>query len=167
MRIALAFALVVSLGPGPRPGSSPISIRPMARANDFQRTAGVVRNGVLTVKLVAQRAQWRPASDTGVALPADAFGEEGTAPSVPGPLLRAKVGTRVEATIRNALPETLVVSGLRERGPGSKESPISVPPGESGLSGLSPRARVIVEVLVRSRNSRMCPRRISGGIRKK
>jgi FtsP/CotA-like multicopper oxidase with cupredoxin domain len=103
----------------------------MARANDYQRTAGVLRNGVLTVKLVAQRAQWRPANDTGVALPADAFGEEGSAPSVPGPLLRAKVGTRVEATIRNALPETLVVSGLRERGPGSKESPIRVAPGET------------------------------------
>ena len=131
MRIAVAFALLASLGPGPRAASSPISTRPMARANDFQRTAGVVRNGVLTVKLVAQRAQWRPASDTGVALPADAFGEEGAAPSVPGPLLRATVGTRVQATIRNALPETLVVSGLRERGPGSKESPISVPPNET------------------------------------
>ena len=131
MRIAVAFVLLASLGPGPHPSAPPISARPMARANDFQRTAGAVRNGVLTVKLVAKRAQWRPASDTGVALPADAFGEEGTAPSVPGPLLRAKVGTRVEATIRNALPETLVVSGLRERGPGSKESPISVPPGET------------------------------------
>jgi FtsP/CotA-like multicopper oxidase with cupredoxin domain len=103
----------------------------MARANDYQRTAGVLRDGVLTVKLVAQRAQWRPASDTGVALPADAFGEEGSAPSVPGPLIRAKVGTRVEATIRNALPETLVVAGLRERGAGSKESPVRVAPGET------------------------------------
>jgi FtsP/CotA-like multicopper oxidase with cupredoxin domain len=130
MRI-VAFVLLASLGPGSRPGAAPFLGRPMARANDFQRTAGVLRNGVLVVKLVAQRAQWRPASDTGVALPADAFGEEGAAPSVPGPLLRAKVGTRVEATIRNALPETLVVSGLRERGPGSKESEIRVPPGQT------------------------------------
>src|SRR6476659_2957774 len=103
----------------------------MARANDFQRPAGLLRNGVLTVKLVAQRAQWRRGSDTGVALPAAAFGEEGAGPSSGGPLLSAKVGTRVEATIRNALPETLVVSGLRERGPGSKESLIRVAPGET------------------------------------
>ena len=131
MRIVVAFALLASLGPAPRPGALPASAPSMARANDFQRTAGVLGNGVLTVKLVAQRAQWRPANDTGVALPADAFGEEGSAPSVPGPLLRAKVGTRVEATIRNALPETLVVIGLRERGPGSKESTIRVAPGET------------------------------------
>ena len=131
MRIVVALALLASLGPAPRSGVPPISARPMARANDFQRTAGVLRNGVLTVKLIAQRAQWRPASDSGVALPADAFGEEGSPPSVPGPMLRAKVGTRVEATIRNALPETLIVSGLRERGPGSKESPIRVAPGET------------------------------------
>jgi len=103
----------------------------MARANDYQRSAGVLRNGILTVRLVAQRAQWRPGDERGVALPADAFGEEGMAPSVPGPLLRAKVGTRVQATIRNAMPETLVVNGLRERGPGSKENPVSIPPGET------------------------------------
>src|SRR5689334_12466887 len=103
MRIVAAFALLASLGHAPGPGVSPVSGRPMARANDFQRPAGVLRNGVLTLKLVAQRAQWRPGSDTGVALPADAFGEEGSRPTIPGPLLRAKVGTRVEATIRNAL----------------------------------------------------------------
>jgi FtsP/CotA-like multicopper oxidase with cupredoxin domain len=131
MRIVAAFALLASLGPAPGPGVTRVSRRPMARANDFQRPAGVLRNGVLTVKLVAQRARWRPGSDTGVALPADAFGEEGSGPTIPGPLLRAKVGTRVEATIRNALPETLVVSGLRERGPRSTESLIRVAPGET------------------------------------
>ena len=61
MRILVAVALLASLGPAPRPGAPPITARPMARANDYQRSAGVLRNGVLTVKLVAQRAQWRPA----------------------------------------------------------------------------------------------------------
>jgi FtsP/CotA-like multicopper oxidase with cupredoxin domain len=115
----------------PRSGAPRPASRPMARANDYDRSAGVFRNGVLTVRLVAQRAQWHPADERGIALPADAFGEEGAAPTMPGPMIRAKVGTRVEATMRNALPETLVVNGLRERGPGTKETPISIAPGQT------------------------------------
>lgn len=115
----------------PRPGASRTSERSMGHANDYDRSAGVLRNGVLTVRLVAQRAQWHPGDERGKALPADAFGEEGAPPTLPGPMIRAKVGTRVDASIRNALPETLVVNGLRERGPGTKESPVSIPPGDT------------------------------------
>ena len=128
MRIALAVPLLLPLlAAAPRRA---IRVeRPLAVANDYQRSAGVLSDGVLSVRLVAQRARWRPADEGGVALPADALGEEGKAPSVPGPLLRAPVGTRVRATIRNTLPETLVVSGLRERGPGSKERTVTIAPG--------------------------------------
>jgi FtsP/CotA-like multicopper oxidase with cupredoxin domain/LmbE family N-acetylglucosaminyl deacetylase len=114
-----------------RPGPSRPSARPMARANDYDRSAGVVQNGVLTVRLVAQRAQWHPGDESRKALPVDAFGEEGAPPGVPGPLIRAKVGTRVDAHIRNALPETLVVRGFGKRGPGSTPAPIRVAPGDS------------------------------------
>jgi FtsP/CotA-like multicopper oxidase with cupredoxin domain len=129
MRLVVAVPLLLTFFAAPRVSGPRFAERPMARVNNYERTAGVLRNGVLTVRLVAQHAQWRPADEHGVVLPADAFGEEGKPPNVPGPLIRAKIGTRVEASIRNALPETLVVSGLRERGPGSKESPVSIPPG--------------------------------------
>jgi FtsP/CotA-like multicopper oxidase with cupredoxin domain len=132
MRIAVAVPLVLMLSASrPQAADLPGGERPMAYVNDYQHSAGVLRDGLLTVRLVAQRAQWHPANEPGPAVPADLFGEEGKAPSVPGPLIRAKVGTRVRATIRNALPETLVVSGVRERGPGSKESPVAIPPGET------------------------------------
>jgi FtsP/CotA-like multicopper oxidase with cupredoxin domain len=132
MRFVVAVGMLLTLfAPTPHAVAPEVAPRPMGGANNYQRTAGVLRNGILSVRLVAQRAQWRPGDERGVALPVDAFGEEGMAPSVPGPLLRAKVGTRVQATIRNALPETLVVKGLRERGPGSKENPVSIPPGET------------------------------------
>src|SRR5262245_46546071 len=111
MRITSALSFVLPLlttAPGrPEP-------RPMAQANDNARSAGVLRNGVLDVRLYGQRAQWHPADERGPPIPADAFGEEGKAPSMPGPLLRAKVGTRVQITLRNAFPETLIVHGLRE-----------------------------------------------------
>ncbi|HEU4996948.1 MAG TPA: multicopper oxidase domain-containing protein [Gemmatimonadaceae bacterium] len=103
----------------------------MATANDYERSAGTLRDGVLTLHLVARPAQWHPTRDSDPALPVDALSEEGKAPSVPGPLLRAPVGTRVRGTLRNALAETLVVNGLRERGPGTTERPLIVPPGES------------------------------------
>ena len=64
-------------------------------------------------------------------MPVDALGEEGKAPSVPGPLLRAPVGTLVRGSIRNALPETLVVTGLSERGPGTTQAKLHIAPGET------------------------------------
>ena len=77
----------------------------MARANDPEH-AGVLRNGVLSHGSPWSRnTAMAPADERGVALPADAFGEEGKPSTVPGPLIRAKVGTRVEASVRDALPK--------------------------------------------------------------
>ena len=135
MRVVVAVpVLLLAFAASTRPRASvpARAERVMARANDYEKSAGVLRDGVLTVRLVAQRAQWRPANEDGVALPADAFGEDGAPPSVPGPMLRAKVGTRVKATVRNALPESLFVFGLRERGPTAKDTtPVIILPGET------------------------------------
>ncbi|MGI8498113.1 MAG: multicopper oxidase domain-containing protein, partial [Gemmatimonadaceae bacterium] len=126
----IASVLVVLSPPALRAPALPLATV-MARANDNTRPVGTLRDGVLTVRLVAQRARWHPADEHGVAVPADAFGEEGVPPLIPGPLLRAPAGTRVDATVRNALPETLVVIGLHERGAGVHDT-LRVPPGATG-----------------------------------
>src|SRR5215212_81067 len=58
-----------------------------AMPNDNRARAGVLRNGVLTVHLVARVAAWRPEGSTGCALTVHAFAEEGRPAQIPGPLL--------------------------------------------------------------------------------
>lgn len=93
--------------------------------------AGSLRDGQLTVHLVASMARWHPAADDGPAVEVPAFGEEGRAPSVPGPLVRVPVGTRVAATFRNDLADTLIVRWMCSSRCG-KASQIRVAPGATG-----------------------------------
>ena len=48
-----------------------------------------------------------PGPDSAPPVVTQLFGEEGNAPSNPGPLLRVPLGTRVDLTLRNALPDTM------------------------------------------------------------
>jgi hypothetical protein len=46
---------------------------------------------------------------------ADVFAADGTAPRIPGPLIRVTAGTPVHITLRNCLPDSIAVRGLRDR----------------------------------------------------
>ena len=81
---------------------------PAALANDNRVAAGTLRDGVLTLSLVAQEVEWRLLESGGPAVRVQAFGEESRLPSVPGPLVRVPIGTRVEIALRNSLADTLV-----------------------------------------------------------
>lgn len=81
----------------------------IVRANDNRASDGLMRNGVLELRLVAQPARWFPASDTGSSLSIPALAVEGREPQVPGPLLRTTLGARVRISLRNALSDTLVL----------------------------------------------------------
>ena len=93
-----------------------------AIANDNRSPAGTVRNGVLTVRLVARAVAWQPDGPKGCALTVHAFAEEGRATQIPGPLIRVSAGTEVRVSVRNALPKTLWVRGLQDRAPGILDS---------------------------------------------
>jgi manganese oxidase len=86
-----------------------------AEPNDNRVPAGVLRAGVLTLRLVARPAAWYPEGLDGCALLVHGFAEEGAAPRIPGPLIRVRVGTVVRATVRNALRDTIWVYGLQDR----------------------------------------------------
>jgi FtsP/CotA-like multicopper oxidase with cupredoxin domain len=91
--------------------------------------AGHESRGVLHLHLEARLGRWYPQSDRGPSQPMEAFGEEGHRPLVPGPLVRVRVGTRIEITLRNRLDrKTLVVYGLHSR-PGSPRDTIQIAPG--------------------------------------
>jgi len=119
MNIAAARLLVVSsslLAVGPvaagsravanRPAPGIAASLPMATANDNREAAGVLKDGVLTLRLVAEEARWRPEgqSDADPTRTIQAFAEEGKAPQIPGPLVRVPEGTEIRMSVRNALP---------------------------------------------------------------
>src|SRR4249919_658763 len=79
-----------------------------ATANDNTTSAGTLRAGVLSVKLFAEVARWFPGPDSAPPVETQMFGEEGKAPSNPGPLLRMPLGTRVDLALRNALPDSML-----------------------------------------------------------
>jgi len=102
-----------------------------AVANDNRARAGVMRDGVLMVRLVARRVAWRPDGPNGCALSVNAFAEEGKPVTVPGPLIRVKAGAEVHVTVRNALATALWVRGLQDRGVGQSLDSAEVLPGAS------------------------------------
>jgi FtsP/CotA-like multicopper oxidase with cupredoxin domain len=101
--------------------------------NDNRTAAGVLANGVLTIRIEAREGEWHPDRDADPGLVVRAFGEEGKPLRVPGPLIRVPEGTVIHAFIRNSLRDSaLVVSGLSPRGgaTSTQTDTIRVKPGE-------------------------------------
>jgi FtsP/CotA-like multicopper oxidase with cupredoxin domain len=104
---------------------------PVAQANDNRAPAGVLREGVLTVRLVVGMARWYPDATGGPYVDVPALAEEGKAPQIPAPLIRVPAGTAIQATIRNALTDsTIYIRGLTTR-PAKALDSIPIRPGES------------------------------------
>ena len=108
----------------------PPAPRNAALPNDNRVRAGTMRSGVLTVRIVAQRAAWRPDGPSGCVLGVHAFAEEGKQATIPGPLIRVRAGTEVHVTLRNALSTRLWVRGLQDRAKGSTLDSTEVGPGQ-------------------------------------
>ena len=88
---------------------------PRAVPNDHRTPAGRLVNGELRISLDAMLAEWRPRGESGPVLKSLTFAESGTAPSVPGPMIRLAAGTPVHVSIRNTLPQPMRISGLGDR----------------------------------------------------
>ncbi len=101
-----------------------------AFANDNRRPAGVLQDGVLTVRLNARPATWRPGSSQGKLLSMFAFAEEGRVASVPGPLIRIPQGTEVRAFVHNSTGKPLLMRGLQQR-PSAKTDSVDIAAGDT------------------------------------
>jgi FtsP/CotA-like multicopper oxidase with cupredoxin domain len=97
-------------------------------ANDNTRAAGVVDRGTVMIRVRAARGRWAPEGPDGPVLTIEAFGEEGSALTVPAPLIRIVEGTIVAVSLRNDLDAPLRVYGLCTRD-GGVCAPLDVPPG--------------------------------------
>src|SRR5438067_13225518 len=99
---------------------------------DNRGSAGTLESGVLTVRLEARQGQWHPDADSSPGIVVRAFGEEGRALQIPGPLIRVVEGTGIVVSIQNSVEKTLFVHGLNERGvPTAGRGTFSVAPGQT------------------------------------
>lgn len=96
--------------------------------NDNRVAAGVLRNGVLTLRLDVRDGRWSPDGTDGPSMVMPMFAEAGRRPQNPGPLIRVPAGTRIQVSVRNALDSTLVVHGLTSR-PSAPGDSIQIAPG--------------------------------------
>ena len=93
------------------PAFSTEKLRPIA-TNPNHTSAGVLRDGVLTIKLEIALGVWHPEAEDGLALAVYAFGEVGNQLQNPGPLIRVPQSTEVRASIHNMLAVSITVHGL-------------------------------------------------------
>jgi manganese oxidase len=111
--VAAATAAIAAASLGAALAAAPAE---RVRPNDNRAAAGVLRDGVLTLRLDARLGEWHPDGDAAPGAAVPAFAESGHAPQIPGPLVRVPAGTEVAVTLRNRLErDTLVVHGLHAR----------------------------------------------------
>jgi FtsP/CotA-like multicopper oxidase with cupredoxin domain len=132
MALPLLFAFLLStasppqesvMPPAPRiPLPRPVANAPMARVNDNRRAAGNLSGGTLTLSLDIVEAAYQPEGEHDPVVRVLAFAESGQAPQVPGPLLRAPVGTTVRLTIRNRSDSAVMLGGLRRSMPADRDT---------------------------------------------
>jgi len=131
LAIAPASRPVDRTGPSAACAHLPAPPANAAVANDNRTRAGTLRDGVLTLRLVAQPAAWQPDGLSGCALGVHAFAEDSKPSSIPGPLIRVNLGTEVRVTVRNALTAPIWVRGLQDRAAGGVLDSTEVVPGAS------------------------------------
>jgi manganese oxidase len=95
--------------PLPRPAAS----APIAAVNQNLVAAGRRSRDTLTLALDVVEAAYQPEGPEDPVVRILALAERGKAPQVPGPLLRAPVGTTVRLTLRNRSDSALMFSGFR------------------------------------------------------
>ena len=113
---------------------------PTALPNDNRVPAGTRAGDSLVLHLVSARVRWYIHTEREPAFAALAFAEEGKSPTIPGPLLRVRSGTPVRVTVRNPLPDTLIVHGLGARGDGVIDSFVVLPGATAEVRFVAGRA---------------------------
>src|SRR5687767_9235676 len=125
---AALFAVIAlvqeSVAPTPPrlPLPRPVANAPIAQVNDNRQPAGTLSNGRLTLSLDIVESAFKAEGDHDPIVRALAFAETGKAPQIPGPLLRAPLGTVVHLTVHNRSDSTVMLGGLRPSLPASRDT---------------------------------------------
>ncbi|HLM69374.1 MAG TPA: multicopper oxidase domain-containing protein, partial [Longimicrobium sp.] len=109
---------------------------PLIQPNDNRVPAGRLSAETLDLTITARVGRWFPDGQRRPApLLVAAFAGPDGVPSIPGPLIRVRAGTRIRLTVQNALDgplagAPLIVHGLHPR-PAADDAPLRVEPGTS------------------------------------
>lgn len=107
-----------------------LSKLPKVVTHDNLKSAGVLKDGVLTIHLELKEGAWHPDAEDAPAIPALTITEEGAAPSMPGPMIRVPEGTRIHAYLKNTQIFDVFVHGMHTR-PGDAKDATKVAGGET------------------------------------
>jgi len=83
--------------------------------NDNKRSAGILKDGILTIELEAREGIWFPETHEGEGIRVYAFAEKGKPLQLPGPVIRVPEGTIIKASIQNKLDTAMVLHGFCSR----------------------------------------------------
>jgi FtsP/CotA-like multicopper oxidase with cupredoxin domain len=100
----------------------PVAGAPVAVVNDNRRPGGRLQGGTLTLALEIVEAAFQPEGPGDPVVRALAFAEPGKAPTVPGPMLRAPLGTTVRLTLNNRTDSAFTIGGLRPSLPAGQDT---------------------------------------------
>jgi FtsP/CotA-like multicopper oxidase with cupredoxin domain len=104
--------------PLPRPAAG----ASLAQVNDNRRPAGTLSAGTLTLALDIVEAGYQPEGEHDPVVRILAFAEPGKPPVVPGPLLRAPLGSLVRLLVHNRTDSAVIVGGLRRSLPANRDT---------------------------------------------
>ena len=136
MALPLLFALSLFqqesvVPPPPRlPLPRPVANAPLAEVNGNTHSAGTWSGKTLSLSLDIIEAAYQPEGPHDPVVRAFAFAEPGKAPVVPGPMIRAPLGTTVRLTLRNRTDSALFMGGLRPSMPNERDT-VQLAPGAS------------------------------------
>ncbi len=127
--LLLATALLGTAPPAP---AGPVADSlPRVEPNDNRLPGGRLRGDTLVIHLAVRAARWYPEADSGAFIDVAAFAEAGSAPRIPGPLIRVPSGTVIVASVRNLLTDSSVtIHGLVTR-PAERDDSLVLRPGDS------------------------------------
>ena len=136
MAFPLLFALSLFqqesvMPPPPRiPLPRPVANAPVAETNNNTHGAGTWSGKTLSLSLDIIEAAYQPEGPLDPVVRAFAFAEPGKAPVIPGPMIRATLGTTVHLSLRNRTDSSLFLGGLRPSLPGERDT-VQLAPGAS------------------------------------
>ena len=127
---ALVGALFFVFTVGTMAATTDISDLSPVVTHDNIKPAGQMKDAVLTLHLEIKEGAWHPDADDAPGIPVLTIAEEGSAPSIPGPMIRVPEGTRVHAFFKNTQLFPIVLHGLHQR-PGDAKDVATLNPGET------------------------------------